>query len=100
MVECGGLENRLGRKLYVGSNPTPSADSFEKTTRRADARARVAHAVPAFRTRSHSAARVFGNVPRRLCVRLWIGSRTVDFALRVNQGLRQCDDKCSDPPYS
>ncbi len=24
-VECGGLENRLGRKLYVGSNPTPSA---------------------------------------------------------------------------
>ena len=25
MVECGGLENRCGRKLTVGSNPTPSA---------------------------------------------------------------------------
>jgi hypothetical protein len=25
VVECGGLENRLGRKFYVGSNPTPSA---------------------------------------------------------------------------
>ena len=25
MDECDGLENRWGRKLLVGSNPTPSA---------------------------------------------------------------------------
>jgi hypothetical protein len=34
-VECGGLENRCGCKLTVGSNPTPSAEmpAIRLTTR-------------------------------------------------------------------
>jgi hypothetical protein len=42
VVECGGLENRCGCKLTVGSNPTPSAD-FQR--RNSDGTARQARCI-------------------------------------------------------
>ena len=66
MDECDGLENRWGRKLLVGSNPTPSAMTME---------CRSFQGVPPALTAGRVAHGLLTNPPSDL----WIERRGVSF---------------------